>query len=128
MRVKLLYFGVLKDIAGEADVATDLPDGSTVDELLRILRNRMSNSGTSNNRAGNEMTEQVWRSLAVAVNREYATAGAVLCEGDEVALLPPVSGGCCTSQGLKPRIFGAVDVRAKARTYLRCKSDGNYVG
>ena len=30
MRVKLLYFGVLKDIAGESDTATEVPDGSTV--------------------------------------------------------------------------------------------------
>jgi len=35
----------------------------------------------------------VWSALAVAVNREYAAASAVLHEGDEVALLPPVSGG-----------------------------------
>jgi molybdopterin converting factor small subunit len=88
MRVKLLYFGVLKDLLAESDAATDLPDGSTVGELLRIFRGR-----TSNSRAGSEMTEQVWSSLAVAVNREYAAAGAMLREGDEVALLPPVSGG-----------------------------------
>jgi molybdopterin converting factor subunit 1 len=99
MRVKLLYFGVLKDIAGESDTATEVPDGSTVGELLEILRNRTSNSSTSNNRVGSEMTEQVWRSLAVAVNREYAPAGAVLREGDEVALLPPVSGGRCYAHG-----------------------------
>jgi molybdopterin converting factor small subunit len=37
--------------------------------------------------------EGLWRSLAVAVNREYASQAAVLCDDDEVALLPPVSGG-----------------------------------
>jgi len=88
MRVKLLYFGILKDLAGETDEATELPDASTVGELLGILRDR-----TSKKKAESEMTEQVWRSLAVAVNREYAAAGMVLREGDEVALLPPVSGG-----------------------------------
>ena len=41
------------------------------------------------------MDEGLWRSLAVAVNREYASQAVVLREGDEVALLPPVSGGCC---------------------------------
>ncbi len=35
----------------------------------------------------------VWRALAVAVNQEYARRDRVLLEGDEVALLPPVSGG-----------------------------------
>ena len=39
------------------------------------------------------MEERMWRSLAVAVNREYSSLVEVLCEGDEVALLPPVSGG-----------------------------------
>ncbi len=36
----------------------------------------------------------VWGSLAVAVNQEYAGRERLLAEGDEVALLPPVSGGC----------------------------------
>jgi hypothetical protein len=36
----------------------------------------------------------VWKSIAVAVNREYAGLAHILNEGDEVALLPPVSGGC----------------------------------
>ena len=35
----------------------------------------------------------VWDTLAIAVNREYAQPGTILHEGDEVALLPPVSGG-----------------------------------
>ena len=35
-----------------------------------------------------------WDSIAVAVNQEYARANDVLRDGDEVALLPPVSGGC----------------------------------
>jgi molybdopterin synthase catalytic subunit len=36
----------------------------------------------------------LWPSLAVAVNQSYAGRGCLLCDGDEVALLPPVSGGC----------------------------------
>ena len=56
-----------------------LPEGTTVAGLLERLRNG----------AGHP----VWSALAVAVNHEYAAASAVLHEGDEVALLPPVSGG-----------------------------------
>ena len=37
----------------------------------------------------------IWQSIAVAVNQEYARGGDVLRDGDEVALLPPVSGGAC---------------------------------
>jgi molybdopterin converting factor small subunit len=86
MRVRLLYFGVLTDLLGGAEDAVELPEGADVGELLSILRARPSKG---------RMEERAWESLAVAVNREYAAAGVVLREGDEVALLPPVSGGCC---------------------------------
>jgi len=113
MRVKLLYFGVLKELAGAADETVEVRDGTTVAELLGILRGRTSNpwrgntteklagnarSNLTSNMAGNiknnGIEARLWQSLAVAVNREYAAARVVLREGDEVALLPPVSGGC----------------------------------
>ena len=84
MRVKLLYFGVLKDLVGATEGAIELPDGATAGGLLRILRERTSNI---------QMEERLWQSLAVAVNRQYASPQQVLREDDEVALLPPVSGG-----------------------------------
>jgi molybdopterin converting factor small subunit len=90
MRVTMLYFGVLRDLFGAPDQIIELPDNQTVGNLLRILRQQTSNdalAGTS------EHDEQLWRSLAVAVNREYGSASIVLRDGDEVALLPPVSGG-----------------------------------
>jgi len=95
MQVKVLYFGILKDWLAKSEEATELPNGSTIGELLGILRNRTPHGATSNKGAASEMTERVWHSLAVAVNREYAPAGVVLRDGDEVALLPPVSGGGC---------------------------------
>lgn len=90
MRVTVLYFGVLRDRFGVADEVVELAEGAAVSDLLRILRDRTSNhamAGTS------ERDDQLWRSLAVAVNREYGSASIVLRDGDEVALLPPVSGG-----------------------------------
>jgi molybdopterin converting factor small subunit len=94
VQVRVLTFGVLRDIFGAADVPLELPDGATVGELLRILRGRTSNSAMSN-RTDNEARDRLWQSLAVAVNREYSSPGALLHDSDEVALLPPVSGGCC---------------------------------
>lgn len=88
MRVRLLTFGVLRDRVGGPGETVELPEGATVGELLEILRGRTSNPSRSSG-----VDEGLWRSLAVAVNREYASQAAVLCEGDEVALLPPVSGG-----------------------------------
>jgi molybdopterin converting factor subunit 1 len=89
VRVKVLYFGVLRELFGVSDEAVELPDGASVGELLGLLRGR-----TSNDSMGNDLNERLWRSLAVAVNREYESTSIVLRDGDEVALLPPVSGGC----------------------------------
>jgi len=81
MRVRLLVFGLLKDLLPATTGELDLPTGSTVADLLQACRQSV---------AGHD---QLWSSLAVAVNREYVTAGYSLTDGDEVALLPPVSGG-----------------------------------
>jgi molybdopterin converting factor subunit 1 len=125
MRVRVLHFGVLQELFGTADEAVELPAGATVGELLGVLRAR-----TSNQAMGDKDQERLWRSIAVAVNQEYGSPGSTLREGDEVALLPPVSGGSDEGKegmfrGLKPRVFGAFDVRAKARTYLRRKGEGH---
>jgi molybdopterin converting factor subunit 1 len=79
MRVRVLYFGVLKDVAGHGRAEMELEEGSSVADLMALHRG-----------AG---TVSVWDSIAVAVNQEYARAEDVLKDGDEVALLPPVSGG-----------------------------------
>jgi molybdopterin converting factor subunit 1 len=79
--VDVLYFGVLKEFFGGERDRAELAEGATVDDLLELLRGRSPDD------------LPVWKSLAVAVNREYAGAAAVLQDGDEVALLPPVSGG-----------------------------------
>ena len=84
----MLYFGVLRDVFGVSDEVAELPDEATVGELLGLLRGRTSNPST-----GDKTDERLWRSLAVAVNREYGSPSIVLRDGDEVALLPPVSGG-----------------------------------
>lgn len=82
MRVRVLYFGVLKDLLGSEGETLEVSEDARAEEVLLLLRERTSNlSG-------------VWSSLAVAVNREYAGRATVLREGDEIALLPPVSGGC----------------------------------
>jgi molybdopterin converting factor small subunit len=94
MRVRLLTFGMLRERLGGPEEMVELPEGATVGELIGILRGRTSNPTRSN-----RVDEGLWRSLAVAVNREYASQAAILCDGDEVALLPPVSGGCCAEGG-----------------------------
>lgn len=86
MQVHILLFGALKDVpreTGNRQTETmDLPTGATVADFLRRFM------------AEAPEMEKFSGSLAVAVNREYALPTHRLQEGDEVALLPPVSGGC----------------------------------
>jgi molybdopterin converting factor subunit 1 len=81
MRVRVLFFGVLKDLAGKASDTLDLSAGATVRDLLMHFESKIP-----------RMREAL-PSLAVAVNQQYALAGTELKPDDEVALLPPVSGG-----------------------------------
>jgi molybdopterin converting factor subunit 1 len=83
MRVRVLYFAVLKDVFGREREELELSDGATVKGLLEGLAER-----------GTGVAGRLWDSIAVAVNQEYAQGDVVLRDGDEVALLPPVSGGC----------------------------------
>lgn len=81
MRLRILVFGVLKDLLPESSATLELPDGACVRNLLDHYRELF---------AGHD---ELWGTLAVAVNREYVSTGHALRDGDEVALLPPVSGG-----------------------------------
>ena len=83
MHVRVLFFGVLREQAGVPEQPMELPSGASVAELLRLLRSP----------ASNRRMPALEQGLAVAINREYAPATAELRDGDEVALLPPVSGG-----------------------------------
>ncbi|SNS38652.1 molybdopterin synthase catalytic subunit/molybdopterin synthase sulfur carrier subunit [Granulicella rosea] len=81
MHIDVLYFGVLKELFQTSQTQVELPGGANVGELVNLLQKTTSNQTSP------------WRSLAVAVNREYAGMDTMLQDGDEVALLPPVSGG-----------------------------------
>jgi molybdopterin synthase catalytic subunit len=81
MQVRVLYFGALKDIFLKDRDTVDLPSGATVATLLEHYRRIEPGQGN------------FWEILAIAVNQEYAQSGHLLRDGDEIALLPPVSGG-----------------------------------
>jgi molybdopterin converting factor subunit 1 len=102
MRVRVLYFGVLKDVMGRRSVEMELPEGSSLAELLAMHR---SSGGA---------VDSIWDSIAVAVNQEYARVGDVLKDGDEVALLPPVSGGCGRQQQKQKRNTGSFPIRLRS--------------
>jgi len=81
MKVRVLFFGMLKDLAGKSSEELDLPEGARVRDLLARYA------------TGSLPMMRAMGSLAAAVNQEYAAPETRLNDGDEVALLPPVSGG-----------------------------------
>ncbi|MBZ5525899.1 MAG: molybdenum cofactor biosynthesis protein MoaE [Acidobacteriia bacterium] len=81
MRIQVLLFGQLKDIAGRPEETIDLPAGSTLGDLVARYAGLFPKF------------KALAGSIACSVNQEYAPVSTVLSENDEVGLLPPVSGG-----------------------------------
>jgi MoaE-MoaD fusion protein len=81
MRIRVLFFGILKDLVGGSSDSLDLPEGASVRDVLEHYEKTIPSLSKS------------LPSLAVAVNQQYAGVETKLASGDEVALLPPVSGG-----------------------------------
>ena len=85
MHVRVLFFGRLKDIVGVSEEQAELSDGARVEDLFA--------------RYGNSFPElaRFRASVVASVNQEFAEWRAPLAAGDEVAFLPPVSGGALSA-------------------------------
>lgn len=81
MRVRVLFFGVLKEIIGCSEESLDIEPDSTIATLFQTYSQRF------------ETLRDKRPSILFARNREFATPGTALAENDEIAFLPPVSGG-----------------------------------
>lgn len=81
MRITVRLFARLRDIAGAADLSRDAPAGATVADVWRALVAEFP-----------EMARYE-SSISSAVNADYARMTAAVSDGDEIAFLPPVSGG-----------------------------------
>ncbi|MEM8737659.1 MAG: MoaD/ThiS family protein [Planctomycetota bacterium] len=85
IRVKVLLFASLAQRAGVREVGLDLPFKSTVADALAAAAERYPGLGA---------VEEVGSAgVATAVNLGYVPRSTVLADGDELALIPPVSGG-----------------------------------
>lgn len=85
MRIRVLFFGLLKDICGRTDELLELPDGSTLGSVFEHYARLFPRLG------------EMAASIVLARNHEFSKAAQPLADGDEVALLPPVSGGAYSS-------------------------------
>jgi molybdopterin converting factor subunit 1 len=84
LRVKTLYFHTLRDLTGIEAETLELPAGSTIADLILA-------AGTRHPRLSASLGSGGW--LMIARNHEFARRDEALADGDEVALMPPVSGG-----------------------------------
>lgn len=81
MRVTIRLFARLRDIVGASELERDVPTAATARALWDALA------------ADHPELDAYAATVSTAVNEEYAGMDAVLADGDEVAFLPPVSGG-----------------------------------
>lgn len=80
MRITVRFFAILRDRAGTTQATLDLPEASTIAQALQHITRRFPAVGG-------------FASIAFAVNQTYASPDTILHDNDELALLPPVSGG-----------------------------------
>jgi molybdopterin converting factor subunit 1 len=91
VKVRVLLFASLRERAGTGTLDLELRDGGTIGDALEEMAQRP------------ELAEAMRRMpIATAVNREYAAKETALADGDELALIPPISGGA----GLHVRVTG----------------------
>jgi sulfur-carrier protein len=81
MNIRTLLFASYRDLAGTDELVVELPQGATARDLVEWLR------------GSGETWQRLPQSPVVAVNLEYVSLATPLHDGDEVALIPPVSGG-----------------------------------
>ena len=94
MKAHVKLFAILKEKAGTPELTLELPDSSTVADLLREME-----------RLHPGLVAGVGQTM-VAVNTEYATESQPLNDGDVVALIPPVSGGAPVREHSAPQPEG----------------------
>jgi MoaE-MoaD fusion protein len=85
MQVTVLFFGMLKDLAGRGSESLSLPETAILSDVLRHYEQQIP------------QLKDLTSSIAMSVNQQYASSHAKLSPGDEIGLLPPVSGGMASS-------------------------------
>lgn len=81
MRIRVLFFGVLRDVVGVREDSLDVPEGGRLETVFEHYAARFPK------------LRDMAASTVLALNQQFSAPSAPLAEGDEVAFLPPVSGG-----------------------------------
>lgn len=81
VRVKVLFFGMLRDIVGSAEEHIEVEEGARLGSIFERYAHQFPR------------LEQLAASIVLASNQQFSDRSAIVNEGDEIAFLPPVSGG-----------------------------------
>ena len=81
MKIRLLYFAVLRDIAGRSDDVVELPEGTSTGDVWQRLRDQHA-----------ALRDYIQPPM-IALNESYVSVDEPLHDGDELAFIPPVAGG-----------------------------------
>lgn len=82
MQITVRLFALLRELKGQSELTLEVPEGCTVGGAWDILFPEL------------DPAKKFSRAMLYAVNQEYVTPKTVLCPGDELVFVPPVSGGC----------------------------------
>ena len=105
MRIRVLFFGVLRDVTGLREDLVEVPDGGLAASVFAHYASRFPRLG--------EMS----KSIVLAVNQKFCAPSVPLSDGDELAFLPPVSGG--SSDNIFALTRERIDAAALARKILQ---------
>jgi len=81
VRIRVLFFGVIRDIVNQREDTIEVPEGARLETVLESYSTRFPR------------LRQMTASIGMARNQQFAPPASPVAEGDEIAFLPPVSGG-----------------------------------
>lgn len=110
IQIQIRYFAIVREAVGKSEEARTVPAGTTAGELLDELVRETPRLGTMR------------RSLMLMVNQEYVDSDAVLLDGAEFVMIPPVSGGAIEEPG---RLFKITDAVLDPREVERVVASGD---
>jgi molybdopterin converting factor subunit 1 len=84
VRVRVLFFGVIREIVGVCDDTIDVAEGARLETVLDGYSSRFPR------------LRQMLPSVVIALNQQFANPASPVSDGDEIAFLPPVSGGAAS--------------------------------
>jgi len=114
VRIRVLFFGVLRDVVGVREDSLDVPEGGRLDTVFEHYATRFPK------------LREMAASTVLALNQQFSSPSAPLAEGDEVAFLPPVSGGSAAApQG--DFTHQIIDPAGHFFALTRCPIDGTAI-